>query len=111
MKLIFRDAESFTKLFYGKKSKKVFAENSEDKKQTVPSVRDNDICKNGVCIIATGALNSHNAETVGMRMTVNEVCNASTVVGVNNAVTGAVAEWAGFKFRVKTGHIGIKKRF
>ena len=111
VKLIFRDVESFTKLFNGRDFEEVFTKNSENKEKSVPSIRNDDIWKDGVGMITAETLNSHDAETVGMWMTVNEVSNASVVVGVKFAVTGTLTDWAGFEFEIETSHIGIKKRF
>ena len=97
MELVFGNIEPLTQLFNGKKTKKVFAKNPENKKKSVSSVRNDDVRKNSVSMIAAGTFNPHNAETVGMRMTVKEVSNASAIVGVKYAVTGALTAWAGFE--------------
>lgn len=97
MELVFGDVEPFTKLFNGKKTKEVFTKNSENKKKSVSSVRNDDVGKNGMGMIAAGTFNPHNAKTVGMRMPINKVSDASTIVGVKYAVTGALTDRACFK--------------
>ena len=61
-KLVLGDSIPFTELFNGVKSGKVFAEYAQDKEQAVAGVRDNDIGKDGMCMVTAVTENPEDAE-------------------------------------------------
>ena len=60
-KLVLGDSIPFTELFNGVKSGKVFAEYAQDKEQAVAGVRDNDIGKDGMCMVTAVTENPEDA--------------------------------------------------
>ena len=61
-KLVLGDPISFAELFNGVKTCKVFPEDAQDKEQTVAGVRDDDIRKDGMCMVAAVTEDPEDAE-------------------------------------------------
>ena len=61
-KLVLGDSKSFAELFDGVKSCKVFPEDAQDKEQAVAGVRDDDIGKDGMCMVAAVTEDPEDAE-------------------------------------------------
>ena len=61
-KLVLGDPIPFTELFDGVKTCKVFPEDAQDKEQTVAGVRDDDIRKDGMCMVAAVTEDLEDAE-------------------------------------------------
>ena len=53
----------------------------------------------------------HDTEIFFLLSAVLEVDNGSAVIIVDVAVSGTPADRAGFQFRLKMLHVGVKKRF
>ncbi|MDY5025198.1 MAG: hypothetical protein SPF19_01525 [Oliverpabstia sp.] len=61
-KLVPGDAISFAEMLNGVKSSKVFTEDAQDKEQAVAGVRDDDIRKDGMCMITVVTEDPQDAE-------------------------------------------------
>ena len=61
-KLVLGDPISFAEPFNGVKTCKVFPENAQYKEQTVAGVRDDDIRKDGMCMVAAVTEDPEDAE-------------------------------------------------
>ena len=61
-KLVPGDPIFFAELLNGGKSGKVFPEDAQDKEQTVAGVRDDDIGKDGMCMVTAVTEDSEDAE-------------------------------------------------
>ena len=61
-KLVPGDAISFAELLSSVKSCKVFPEDAQDEEQTVAGVRDDDIRKDGMCMVAAVTEDPEDAE-------------------------------------------------
>ena len=110
-KLVFGDSISFAELLNGGKSCKVFPEDAQDKEQAVAGVRDDDIGKDGMCMVTAVTEDPEDAEIRFFLSAGLEVDDGSAVVVVDVAVSGASADGTGLKFGLKFSHVGIKKRF
>ena len=53
---------SFTELFDGKTTCKILPKKAQDEEQAVAGIRDNDIRKNGVCMLTAVTENPHHTE-------------------------------------------------
>ena len=61
-KLVLGDSISFAELLNSAESCKVFPEDAQDKEQTVAGVRDDDIRKDGMCMVAAVTEDPEDAE-------------------------------------------------
>lgn len=111
MKLLLRDIKAFAELFDGMESGKVFAQDKEDKEQTVAGIRDNDIRKDGMGMLTAVTEYTHDAEMLLMLSSGFKVNDGSAVIIVDMAVSGASADGTGLQLWLKLPHIGVKKRF
>ena len=110
-KLVLGDSISFAELFNGGKSGKVFPEDAQDKEQTVAGVRDDDIGKDGMCMVTAVTEDPQDAEIRFFPSTGLKVDDGSAVVVMDVAVSGASADGTGLQTGLKFSHVGIKKRF
>ena len=110
-KLVLGDFKSFAELFDGVKSCKEFPEDAQDKEQTVAGVRDDDIRKDGMCMVAAVTEDPEHTKIRFLLCAGLEVNDGSAVVVMDVAVSGASADGTGLKFGLKFSHVGIKKRF
>ncbi|MCI6202901.1 MAG: hypothetical protein MR663_03110 [Lachnospiraceae bacterium] len=53
---------SFTELFDGKTTCKILPQKAQDEEQAVAGIRDNDIRKNGVCMLTAVTENPHHTK-------------------------------------------------
>ena len=110
-KLVLGDSKSFAELFDGVKSCKVFPEDAQDKEQTVAGVRDDDIGKNGMCMVTAVTEDPEDAEIRFFLSAGLEVDDGSAVVVMDVAVSGAPADGTGLQTGLEQRHKEIKKRF
>ena len=110
-KLVLGDSISFAELFNGGKSGKVFPEDAQDKEQAVAGVRNDDIRKDGMCMVTAVTEDPEDAEIRFLFCAGDEIYNGSAVVVMDVAVSGAPADGTGLQTGLEQRHIGIKKRF
>ena len=110
-KLVLGDSISFAELFNGGKSGKVFPEDAQDKEQAVAGVRDDDIGKDGMCMVTTVTEDSEHTKIRFLLCVGPKVDDGSAVVVMDVAVSGASTYGTGLPFRLKMLHVGVKKRF
>ena len=110
-KLVLGDSISFAELFDGVKTCKVFPEDAQDKEQAVAGVRDDDIGKNGMCMVTAVTEDPEDAEIRFFLSAGLEVDDGSAVVVMDVAVSGASTDGTGLQTGLKPRHVGIKKRF
>ena len=110
-KLVLGDPISFAELFNGVKTCKVFPEDAQDKEQAVAGVRDDDIGKNGMCMVTAVTEDPEDAEIRFFLSAGLEVDDGSAIVVMDVAVSGTPADGTGLQMGLKFSHIGIKKRF
>lgn len=110
-KLVPGDSISFTELFDGVKSCKVFPEYAQDKEQAVAGVRDDDIREDGMCMVAAVTEDPEHTKIRFLLCAGLEVNDGSAVVIMDMAVSSASTDGAGLQFRPKQSHVGIKQRF
>lgn len=110
-KLVPGDTISFAEMFDGVKTCKVFTEDAQDKEQAVAGVRDDDIGKDGVCMVTTVTEDPEDAEIRFVFCAIVEVNDGSAVVVVDMAVSGTPADGTGLQFRPKQSHVGIEEGF
>lgn len=84
---------------------------STDYSQAVAGIRDNDIRKNGVCMLTAVTENPHHTKVGLFSLTCLEVNDGAAIVVVDVTVTSASTDGTGLKVGLKHSHIGIKKRF
>ena len=102
---------SFTELFDGKTTCKLLPLKAQNEEQAVAGIRDNDIRKNGVCMLTAVTENPHHTKVGLFSLTCLEVNDGAAIVVVDVTVTGASADGTGLKVWLKLSHVGIKKRF
>ena len=102
---------SFTELFDGKTTCKILPKKAQDEEQAVAGIRNNDIRKNGVGMLAAVAENTHHTDVGLFPFTCLEVDDGAAIVVVDVTVPGASADGTGLKKWLKLSHVGIKKRF
>lgn len=110
-KLVLGDSISFAELFDGVKTCKVFPEDAQDKEQAVAGVRDDDIGKNGMCMVTAVTEDPEDAEIRFFLSAGLEVDDGSAIVVMDVAVSGASTDGTGLQTGLKPRHVGIKKRF
>ena len=110
-KLVLGDSISFAKLLNSVKSCKVFPEDAQDKEQTVAGVRDDDIGKDGMCMVAAVTEDPEHTKIRFLLCAGPKVDDGSAIVVMDVAVSGTPADGTGLKFGLKFSHVGIKKRF
>ena len=110
-KLVLGDPISFAELFNGVKTCKVFPEDAQDKEQAVAGVRDDDIGKNGMCMVTAVTEDSEHTKIRFLLYAGPKVDDGSAVVVMDVAVSGASAYRTGLPFGLKPLHVGVKKRF
>lgn len=111
IELLFRDIKTFTELFNGTESGKVFPQNKEDEEQTIAGVRNNDIRKNSMCVLAAVAEYAHDTKMLFVLLTQTEVNDRTVIIIVDMTVSGTSTDGTCFRFSSKLLHIGVKKRF
>ena len=106
-----RDIKSGTKLLDSISSGKILGNNTEDKKQAISTIGDDQIRKNGMGMPTASADNP--ADTDGMinRSSGDEVNEIPVIGGMGVAGVGSATTRAGFFLREKTSHKGVKKQF
>ena len=110
-KLVLGDSISFAELFNGGKSGKVFPEDAQDKEQAVAGVRDDDIGKDGMCMVAAVTEDPEHTKIRFLLCAGLEVNDGSAVVIMDMAVSSASTDGAGLQMGLKFSHVGIKKGF
>ena len=94
-----------------KKSREVFAEQTEEKEQAVTGVRDNDIRKDGVGMHAAVTEDPENTNIRHHRFSGDKVSDVSAIISVDAAVPQAATDGTGFLAGLKMRHVRVKKRF
>ena len=110
-KLVFGDSISFAELLNGGKSCKVFPEDAQDKEQAVAGVRDDDIGKDGMCMVTAVTEDPEDAELRFFLCAGSKVDDGSAVVVMDVAVSFASTGGTGLQMGLKFSHVGIKQRF
>ena len=110
-KLVFGDSISFAELLNGGKSCKVFPEDAQDKEQAVAGVRNDDIGKDGMCMVAAVTEDPEHTKIRFLLCAGPKVDDGSAIVVMDVAVSGTPADGTGLQMGLKFSHIGIKKRF
>ena len=110
-KLVLGDPISFAELFNGVKTCKVFPEDAQDKEQTVAGVRDDDIRKDGMCMVTAVTEDSEHTKIRFLLCAGPKVDDGSAIVVMDVAVSGTPADGTGLQTGLKPRHVGIKKRF
>lgn len=88
---------SFTELFDGKTTCKILPKKVQDEEQAVAGIRDNDIRKNGVCMLTAVAENPHHTKVGLFSLACLEINDGAAIVVVDVTVTDASADGTGFK--------------
>ena len=102
---------SFTELFDGKTTCKILPQKAQDEEQAVAGIRNNDIRKNGVGMLAAVAENPHHTDVGLFPFTCLEVDDGAAIVVVDVTVTRAPTDGTGLQFGLEPLHVGVKKRF
>ena len=110
-KLVLGDPISFAEPFNGVKTCKVFPENAQYKEQTVAGVRDDDIGKDGMCMVTAVTEDSEHTKIRFLLCAGPKVDDGSAVVVMDVAVSFASTGGTGLQTGLKFSHVGIKKRF
>ena len=110
-KLVLGDSISFAELFNGIKSGKVFPEAAQDKEQAAAGVWDDDIGKDGMCMVTAVTEDSEHTKIRFLLCAGPKVDDGSAVVGMDVAVSFASTDGTGLQTGLKFSYVGIKQRF
>ena len=110
-KLVLGDSISFAELLNGGKSCKVFPEDAQDKEQTVAGVRDDDIGKDGMCMVTAVTEDPEDAEIRFLLSAGLKVDDGPAIVVMDMEASLPPADRTGLQTGLEQRHIGIKKRF
>ena len=86
-------------------------QDKEDEEQAVAGIRDNDIRKDGMCVLTAVTEYTHDAEILLQLPAGTKVNDGSGIIIVDVTVTGTPTDGTCFQFRLKLFHVGVKKRF
>lgn len=83
---------------------------AEDKEKTVPGIRDDEIRKDGVgsAAVTDKAQDEH---LTFYRPAIYEINDPPAVISMDMAVSHCATAGAGFEFRSKRIHVGVKEGF
>jgi hypothetical protein len=110
-KQIDRYIKTFTDFFDRLKMTEVFGQNTGNKEDTVSSVRNEMIRKDGVGMVTTVTDHSCNAERKGDLFSTDKVGDSAIVVGVNMAFAFCFAYGTGFFLGNELFHVSVEKNF
>ena len=110
-KQIDRYIKTLTEFFDRLKMTEVFGQNTGNKEDTVSSVRNEMIRKDGVGMVTTVTDHSCNAERKGDLFSTDKVGDSAIVVGVNMAFAFCFAYGTGFFLGNELFHVSVEKNF
>ena len=102
---------SFTELFDGKTTCKILPQKAQNEEQAVAGVRDDDIGKDGMCMVTAVTEDSEHTKIRFLLCAGPKVDDGSAVVVMDVAVSFASTGGTGLQTGLKFSHVGIKKRF
>ena len=111
VKQVLRNAEALTELFYGADGSKVLPQKTQNKEQAETGVRDDEIGKNRMSALTAVTEDSEDTEICFRPLPGIKVNDGTPVIIMDMAVSGAVADGAGFQFRSELSHKGVKEKF
>lgn len=85
-------------------------QDKEDEEQAVAGIRDNDIRKDGMCVLTAVTEYTHDAEILLQLPAGTKVNDGSGIIIVDVTVTGTPRRDM-FQFRLKLFHVGVKRDF
>ena len=89
----------------------IFTKDAEDKEQTVGTIRDDEIRKDGMGRATAVADTAKDGDLMPDTFSTNEVDEPALVVAVNLEFSRGITEWTCLKFRSYKGHELLKQRF
>lgn len=111
MELLQGNIEALTELFNSTDPGEIFTQDKEDEEQAVAGIRDNDIRKDGMGMLAAVTEYTHDAEILLLLSSGIKVNDGSAVIIMDMAVSGASTDGTGLQPGLKLLHEGIKERF
>ena len=110
IKLIACNRKAFTQTFHTEHPGKVFRENTQDEKQAVTGVRNDEIRKDSMGM-AAGADDTQDADLMTYRPAIYKVHKGTPITGMHTAGTSGATERTGLQFGTESVHEGIKQEF
>lgn len=89
----------------------IFTKDAEDKEQTVGTVRDDEIRKNGMGRATAVAGAAEDSDLMPYTFSTDKVDQISFIVTVDMEIPGGTTDRTGLKFRSYKGHELLKQRF
>lgn len=99
-----RDVKPGTELSDRIPSGKILCNDTEDEKETVNAVGNDQVRENGMSMAAAAADHPADTDVVVNRSAGDEINEIAVVGSMKLAGVGSTTVWAGFFFRTKTGH-------
>lgn len=90
---------------------KEFSEDTENEKESISGIRDDEVGKYGMCMGTAVTKNPENAEIIPDRHTITKINDIPAIVGMDAAVSFRTAYGTGLKFGTKLFHKRIKNEF
>lgn len=94
-----RDPEADTELFHSPKPEQVFTDDTQDEKETIGSIGDEEISQDGMGVFAAPASDPGDPDRFTAGDAVNKVNEITFITGEAVAAAPASAEGTGFYFR------------
>ena len=99
IELTWGDRETLTQLLYGIQMQKVFCKDTQYEEQTVGTVGNDDIRKDGMGRFTTVTDTAEDSDFMTDIFTTDEVNEIPLVIAMNPQFSSGFTDWAGLKFR------------
>ncbi len=103
--------ETFTQLLYGIQMQKVFCKDTQYEEQTVRTVGNDDIGKDGMGRAAAVTDTAKDSNFLMDILSTDEIDEIPLVIAMDLQFSSGFTDWAGLKFRSYMSHEPIKERF
>jgi hypothetical protein len=105
------NAEPQAELFHGRTVQEVLSNDTEDKKEAIGAVRDDEVREDGVCMAAAGTDHPGYGDPVVNGPAGDEIDKIPLIGGMIRAGVGSTTTGTGFQLRAEISHERVKQRF
>lgn len=103
--------ETFTQLLYGIQMQKVFCKDTQYEEETVGTVGNDDIWKDGMGRPTTVTNTTKDSDFMANILSTDEIDEIPLVIAMNPQFSSGFTDWAGLEFRSYKRHELVKERF
>ena len=105
------DAKAQAELFHGRTMHQILGNDTEDKKESIGTVGNDEVREDGVSMSAAGIEHLGYPDSVIDRLTGDEIDEITVIGSMVAAAAGSTTIRAGFQFRTEIRHERIKQKF